>query len=59
MFNWLFIGQTIQWQRLYYGSGLLVVEFALNELHLHRVEAGAMLDNIGSMRVLERTGFHK
>jgi RimJ/RimL family protein N-acetyltransferase len=44
---------------VYYGSGLLVVEFAFNELHLHRVEAGVMLDNIGSMRVLERLGFHK
>ncbi|QAT61005.1 MULTISPECIES: GNAT family N-acetyltransferase [Tissierellales] len=37
----------------------LVVEFAFNELHLHRVEAGVMLSNIGSMRVLEKAGFHR
>jgi ribosomal-protein-alanine N-acetyltransferase len=37
----------------------LAVEFAFNELNLHRVEAGVMLSNIGSMRVLEKAGFHK
>jgi ribosomal-protein-alanine N-acetyltransferase len=37
----------------------LAVEFAFNELHLHRIEAGVMLSNIGSMRVLEKAGFHK
>lgn len=37
----------------------LIVEFAFNELHLHRVEAGVMLSNIGSMRVLEKSGFHR
>jgi Acetyltransferases, including N-acetylases of ribosomal proteins len=37
----------------------LAVEFAFNELKLHRVEAGVMLSNIGSMRVLEKAGFHR
>jgi [ribosomal protein S5]-alanine N-acetyltransferase len=37
----------------------LAVEFAFNELKLHRVEAGVMLNNIGSMRVLEKAGFHR
>ena len=37
----------------------LAVEFAFNELKLHRVDAGAMLSNIGSMRVLEKVGFHR
>ncbi|RLQ94624.1 GNAT family N-acetyltransferase [Falsibacillus albus] len=37
----------------------LAVYFAFNELNLHRVDAGVMLSNIGSMRVLEKAGFHK
>lgn len=37
----------------------LAVEFAFNELKLHRVEAGVMPSNGGSMRVLEKAGFHK
>ncbi|MFC4713529.1 GNAT family N-acetyltransferase [Planococcus dechangensis] len=37
----------------------LAVEFAFRHLKLHRVEAGVMLTNIGSMRVLEKSGFHK
>jgi ribosomal-protein-alanine N-acetyltransferase len=37
----------------------LAVKFAFNELKLHRVEAGVMLNNIGSMRVLEKAGFHR
>ena len=37
----------------------LAVEFAFNDLKLHRVEAGVMLSNIGSMRVLEKAGFHR
>ena len=37
----------------------LAVEFAFVELKLHRVEAGVMLSNPGSMRVLEKAGFHK
>ncbi|MCA1053795.1 GNAT family N-acetyltransferase [Rossellomorea aquimaris] len=37
----------------------LAVEYAFNDLKLHRVEAGVMLHNIASMRVLEKAGFHK
>jgi [ribosomal protein S5]-alanine N-acetyltransferase len=37
----------------------LAVEYAFRELKLHRVEAGVMLHNIASMRVLEKVGFHK
>lgn len=37
----------------------LAVRFAFDELKLHRIEAGVMLNNFGSMRVLERSGFHK
>ena len=37
----------------------LTVKFAFEDLKLHRVEAGVMLNNTGSMRVLEKAGFHK
>ncbi|MGR3764353.1 GNAT family N-acetyltransferase [Rossellomorea sp. NS-SX7] len=37
----------------------LAVDYAFQELKLHRVEAGVMLHNIASMRVLEKSGFHK
>lgn len=37
----------------------LAVEFAFRELGLHRVEAGVMISNAGSMRVLEKVGFHR
>lgn len=37
----------------------LVVNFAFEILKLHRIEAGVMPDNIGSIRVLEKAGFHK
>ena len=37
----------------------LAVNFAFEKLHLHRIEAGVMPHNIGSIRVLEKAGFHK
>lgn len=37
----------------------LVVKYAFETLNLHRVEAGVMPHNIGSIRVLEKAGFHK
>ncbi|TKC20134.1 GNAT family N-acetyltransferase [Robertmurraya kyonggiensis] len=37
----------------------LLVEYAFSELKLHRIEAGVMPHNIGSIRVLEKSGFHK
>jgi len=37
----------------------LAVKFAFDELKLHRIEAGVMPENVGSIRVLEKVGFHK
>lgn len=37
----------------------LAVEFAFNDLRLHRVEAGVMPSNPGSIRLLEKNGFQK
>ncbi len=37
----------------------LIVSYGFNELKLHRIEAGVMPRNIGSIRVLEKSGFHK
>lgn len=36
-----------------------IVEFAFTNLNLHRIEAGVMPHNLGSIRVLEKAGFHK
>ncbi len=36
-----------------------LVQFAFEELGLHRVAAATMLENIGSQRVLEKAGFHR
>lgn len=49
----------------YNGRGLtteatkLIVTYAFDELKLHRIEAGVQPHNIGSIRVLEKAGFHK
>ncbi|MBO1513757.1 GNAT family N-acetyltransferase [Metabacillus bambusae] len=37
----------------------LMVTFAFKELKLHRIEAGVIPHNIGSIKVLEKSGFHK
>ncbi|NBI30851.1 GNAT family N-acetyltransferase [Chengkuizengella marina] len=37
----------------------LAVDYAFKELNLHRIEAGVMPDNKGSIKVLEKAGFHK
>ncbi|MBV7506645.1 GNAT family N-acetyltransferase [Bacillus sp. sid0103] len=37
----------------------LLVDYAFKELKLHRIEAGVMPHNIGSIRVLEKSGFHQ
>jgi ribosomal-protein-alanine N-acetyltransferase len=37
----------------------LVVDYAFEVLRLHRIEAGVMPHNIGSIRVLEKAGFQK
>lgn len=35
----------------------LIIDYAFDDLHLHRIEAGVKPGNIGSIRVLEKTGF--
>ncbi|MFC7370334.1 GNAT family N-acetyltransferase [Fictibacillus iocasae] len=37
----------------------LVVDYSFNELKLHRLEAGVMPHNLGSLRVLEKAGFER
>ncbi|QQE78579.1 GNAT family N-acetyltransferase [Alicyclobacillus sp. SO9] len=37
----------------------LVVSYAFNTLQLHRIEAGVMPHNLGSIRVLEKAGFKR
>lgn len=37
----------------------LVVDFGFKQLHLHRIVAGVMPTNLGSIRVLEKAGFEK
>jgi len=36
-----------------------VIEFAFGELELHRLEAGTLVDNHASQRVLEKNGFER
>ena len=37
----------------------LIIDYAFNTLDLHRLEAGVMPANIGSIKVLEKNGFIK
>lgn len=37
----------------------LMVNYGFNELKFHRIEAEVMPHNIGSIKILEKTGFHK
>ncbi|MBN3543961.1 GNAT family N-acetyltransferase [Fictibacillus barbaricus] len=36
-----------------------IVDFGFDQLKLHRIEAGVMPHNIGSIKILEKTGFQK
>lgn len=54
------------WYKLhsnYWGNGFAsealrrLISFGFDELKLHRIEAGCAVDNIGSIRVLEKSGF--
>jgi RimJ/RimL family protein N-acetyltransferase len=50
-------------EQSYWGAGLatetvgLITDYALNRLNLHKVEAGVVAGNAGSIRVLEKNGF--
>ncbi|WP_404456484.1 GNAT family N-acetyltransferase [Virgibacillus necropolis] len=37
----------------------LIVNYAFDTLSLHRIEAGVMPHNLGSIRVLKKSGFHQ
>jgi len=37
----------------------LVIRESFEELHLHRLDAGALVTNIASQRVLEKAGFRR
>lgn len=37
----------------------LIIDFGFNQIKLHRIEAEVMPRNIGSIKILEKTGFHK
>ncbi|MFC0186722.1 GNAT family N-acetyltransferase [Fictibacillus aquaticus] len=37
----------------------LIVDFGFSQIKLHRIEAEVMPQNIGSIRILEKAGFHK
>lgn len=37
----------------------LIIDFGFNQIKLHRIEAEVMPHNIGSIRILEKAGFHK
>ncbi|MBO9130874.1 GNAT family protein [Bacillus sp. 165] len=37
----------------------LIVNYAFHDLKLHRIEAGVMPHNLGSIKVLEKSGFQK
>ncbi|MFC0189495.1 GNAT family N-acetyltransferase [Fictibacillus aquaticus] len=37
----------------------LIIDYGFNELKLHRLEAGVMPHNMGSLRVLEKAGFER
>lgn len=54
-----------KYHKEYWGKGFAtevlneVLRFCFEDLKLHRVEAGCAIDNIGSIKVLEKTGFIK
>lgn len=58
-----FIGYTLD--KPHNGKGYmteavrLLVDFGFKELKLHRIEAGVMPHNLGSIKVLEKAGFQK
>jgi ribosomal-protein-alanine N-acetyltransferase len=60
------LGNVGYWvDRAHNGRGLAtsavaeVIEFAFGEAELHRLEAGTLVDNFASQRVLEKNGFER
>jgi [ribosomal protein S5]-alanine N-acetyltransferase len=53
------IGTPFAKQGLMTASLCLLASFAFRTLHLHRLEAGCVPDNVASMRVLEKSGFSR
>jgi RimJ/RimL family protein N-acetyltransferase len=48
------------WNKGYATESLYrILEFGFEELKLHRIEAGCAVDNIGSIRILEKVGMTK
>jgi ribosomal-protein-alanine N-acetyltransferase len=54
-----FVGQEHNGHGIATDAVRTVVTHAFDELALHRVQAAVMLDNPGSMRVLEKSGFRR
>ncbi len=48
------------WNKGYATEALTkLIDFAFNDLHLHRIEAGCAVENIASIKVLEKVGMTK
>jgi len=55
-----FIGETKYWKlTAVLESEKLLIQYAFEKLNLHKVRAGANIENKGSWKVLEREGFVK
>lgn len=53
-----FIGDPSSWGKGYATEAIsLITEWAFSELGLHKVQAGAFDENIGSIRALQKAGF--
>ncbi len=54
-----FLDHTYNGQGIMTEAVTLVVQYAFEQLHFHRLEAGVMPHNLGSIRVLEKAGFER
>ncbi len=55
-----FIGEKSEWNKGYASEAIrLICRYGFEELHLHRIEAGAYCTAIGSIRALEKNGFQR
>jgi ribosomal-protein-alanine N-acetyltransferase len=53
------VAQAVNGNGVATGAVELILDIAFGELALHRVQAGTLLHNTGSQRVLERNGFER